>query len=180
MKGLRIHERFRHWRKIIVFLSCALLVACSKPIHIYKPIDITKSGQSVKFDFEISKTGNYQFTLLFDQSKGDDYDEMLRRLRLFGDKFFGSIDDDGVITSVLLHVVKDGEIFFDKKINAGGYGWIQRIDYEGRSINMVVRNIKILELSPGRYSAVITTLENVPDFNGIESFAEVNYFNPKI
>ncbi|WP_244590795.1 DUF5625 family protein, partial [Xenorhabdus hominickii] len=33
---------------------------------------------------------------------------------------------------------------------------------------------------PGRYSAVITTLENVPDFNGIESFVEVNYFNPKI
>ncbi|MDC9589421.1 DUF5625 family protein [Xenorhabdus sp. XENO-10] len=180
MKVLQVYGRFKYWRNIIIFLSCTWLVACSKPIHIYKPIDITKSGQSVKFDFEISKTGNYQFALLFDKGKGDNYDEMLRRLRLFGGKFFGSTDDDGIITSVLLHVVKDDEVFFDKKINAGGHGWGQRIDYEGRSINMAVRNIKILELPPGSYSAVITTLESLPDFNGIESFVEVNYFNPKI
>nr|WP_317987465.1 DUF5625 family protein [Photorhabdus antumapuensis] len=43
-----------------------------------------------------------------------------------------------------------------------------------------MRNIKILELPPGRYSAVITTLEDVPAFNGIESFFELAYFNSKI
>uniref|UniRef100_UPI001BD29DE4 DUF5625 family protein n=1 Tax=Photorhabdus heterorhabditis TaxID=880156 RepID=UPI001BD29DE4 len=120
-----------------------------------------------------SKKGNYQFALLFD--KGDDYEEMKRRLELFG-----NVDKGGVITPVSLHLVKDSKIFFDKKINAGGRGWGRSFDYEGRRVNIAVRNIKILELPPGRYSAVITTLEDVPAFSGIESFVEFAYYNPKI
>ncbi|EQB99685.1 hypothetical protein B738_15526 [Photorhabdus temperata subsp. temperata M1021] len=114
MKILRVQERFKNWRNMIIFMSCTLLMACSKPIDIYKPIDVSHSGQSVKIDFEISKKGNYQFALLFD--KGDDYEEMKRRLELFGD-----IDKDGIITPVSLQIVKDGKVFFDEKINAGGY-----------------------------------------------------------
>ncbi|EYU14052.1 DUF5625 family protein [Photorhabdus aegyptia] len=173
MKLLRIYERFKNWRNIIIFMSCTLLMACSKPIDIYKPIDVSKSGQSVKFDFEISKEGNYQFALLFD--KGNDYEEMKRRLELFG-----NVDKDGVIIPVSLHLVRDSKVFFDGKINAVGSGWGRSFDYEGRRINIAVRNIKIFELLPGRYSAAITTLEDVPTFNDIESFAEFAYFNPKI
>ncbi|WP_289993491.1 DUF5625 family protein [Photorhabdus laumondii] len=172
MKVLQVYERFKNWGNIIVFMSCTLLMACSKPIDIYKPIDVSKSGQSVKIDFEISKIGDYQFALLFD--KGDD-DEMKRRLELFG-----YIDKDGVITPVSLHLVRNGEVFFDEKINAGGRSWGRSFDYEGRSITTAVREIKTLSLPPGRYSAVITTLEDVPAFNGIESFVELTYFNPKI
>nr|WP_317987466.1 DUF5625 family protein [Photorhabdus antumapuensis] len=91
-----------------------LLMACSKHIDIYKPIDVTRSGQSIKIDFEIGKKGNYQFALLF--ARGDGHDEMNRR-----DEFFGSIYDDGVTTPVSLHLVRNGQVFFDKKINAGGY-----------------------------------------------------------
>ncbi|WP_387689369.1 DUF5625 family protein [Photorhabdus sp. RM71S] len=173
MKILQVYERFKNWLNIIIFMSCTLLMACSKHIDIYRPIDVSKSGQSVKIDFEISKAGNYQFALLFD--KGDDYEEMKRRLELFG-----NVDKDGVITPVSLRLVKDSKIFFDKKINAGGRGWGQSFDYEGRRINMAVRNIKILELPPGRYSAVITTLEDIPAFNDIESFVEFAYYDPKI
>ncbi len=173
MKVLHIHERFKNWRKMIVFMSCTLLMACSEPIDIYKPIDVSQFGQSVRIDFEISKKGNYQFALLFD--KGDDYEEMKRRLELFGD-----IDKDGIITPVSLQIVKDGKVFFDEKINAGGYGWGRTFDYEERSITTAVREIKTFSLSPGRYSAVITTLEDVPAFNGIESFVEFTYYNPKI
>uniref|UniRef100_UPI0030DCE6F5 DUF5625 family protein n=1 Tax=Photorhabdus sp. CRCIA-P01 TaxID=2019570 RepID=UPI0030DCE6F5 len=61
-------------------------------------------------------------------------------------------------------------------MNAGG----RSFDYEGRSITTAVREIKTFSLPPGRYSAVITTLEDVPDFNSIESFVELTYFNPKI
>ncbi|MCA6221558.1 DUF5625 family protein [Photorhabdus antumapuensis] len=175
MKVLQVYEGFRNWHRIILFLSCALLVACSKPkpIDIYEPIDVTRSGQSVKISFEIGKAGNYQFALLF--ATGDDHDEMERRFKLFG-----GIDNDGVIIPVSLHLVRNGEVFFDEKINAGGLGWGQSLNYGGRRINMAVRNIKILELPPGRYSAVITTLEDVPAFNDIESFVEFAYFNPKI
>ncbi|WP_338011040.1 DUF5625 family protein [Photorhabdus temperata] len=61
-----------------------------------------------------------------------------------------------------------------------GCGWGQSFYYKERSVNTAVRNIKILELPPGRYSTVITILEDVPAFNGIQSFVELTYFNPKI
>ncbi|NHB60132.1 DUF5625 family protein [Photorhabdus sp. RW14-46] len=173
MKELRIHERFKNWRNMIVFMSCTLLMACSKYIDIYKPIDVSKSGQSVKIDFEISKKGNYQFALLF--ANGDGFYEMERR-----DKLFGSIDKDGVAIPVSLRVIKDGKVFFDEKINAVGSGWGRTFDYEERRVNTTVREIKTFSLPPGRYSAVITTLEDVPAFNGIESFVEFTYYDPKI
>ncbi|KOY61513.1 DUF5625 family protein [Photorhabdus heterorhabditis] len=173
MKVLRIHKRFKNWRNIIIFMSCTLLMACSKPIDIYKPIDVSKSGQSVKIDFEISKTGNYQFVLLF--ATGDDHDEMKRRFKLFG-----SIYDDGVTIPVSLYLVRNDKVFFDEKINSGGYDGGQSFYYEERRVNTAVREIKTFSLSPGRYSAVITTLEDVPAFNGIESFVEFAYYNPKI
>ncbi|MEK9498389.1 DUF5625 family protein [Photorhabdus sp. P32] len=173
MKILQVYERFKNWRNIIVFMSCTLLMACSEPINIYRLIDVSKSGQSVKIDFEISKKGDYQFALLF--ARGHGYDEMNRR-----DELFGSIDDDGVTTPVSLHLVRNGQVFFDKKINAGGYAWGHAFYYEEIRVNTVVREIKTFSLPPGRYSAVITTLEDVPAFNGIESFIQLIYFNPKI
>ncbi|WP_387465692.1 DUF5625 family protein [Photorhabdus sp. RM323S] len=176
MKILRVHERFKNWRNIIIFMSCILLMACSKYIDtIYKPIDVSHAGQSVEINFELSKrkAGDYQFALLFE--KGRSYAEMERRFELFG-----NIDKDGVTTPVSLRLVKDGKVFFDEKINAVGSGWGQSFYYKERSVTTAVRNIKILELPPGRYSAVITTLEDVPAFNGIESFVEFTYYNPKI
>ncbi|NHB92417.1 DUF5625 family protein [Photorhabdus cinerea] len=173
MKILQVRERCKNWRKIIVFMSCTLLMACSEPIDIYKPINVSKSGQSVKIDFEISKKGNYQFALLF--ATTDDYDEMKRRFKLFG-----SIYDDGVTTPVSLHLVRNGQVFFDEKIKAGGYDGGQSFYYEERRVNTAVREIKTFSLPPGRYSAVITTLEDVPAFDDIESFVEFAYFNPKI
>ncbi|MEK9498401.1 DUF5625 family protein [Photorhabdus sp. P32] len=173
MKVLQVNERFKNWRNIIVFMSCTLLMACSKHIDIYRPIDVSKSGQSVKIDFELSKEGNYQFALLFETGEG--YDEMERRF-----KFFGRADKDGVIIPVSLQIVRDGKIFFDKKINARGYDGGQAFYYEEKYVNTAVREIKTFLLPPGRYSAVITTLGDVPAFNGIESFVGFTYYDPKI
>ncbi len=96
------------------------------------------------------------------------------------DELFGSIYDDGVTTPVSLHLVRNGQVFFDEKINVGGYDGGHSFDYEERTVTTAVREIKTFSLPPGRYSAVITTLEDVPDFNGIESFFEFTYYNPKI
>ncbi|EYU14051.1 hypothetical protein BA1DRAFT_03451 [Photorhabdus aegyptia] len=57
---------------------------------------------------------------------------------------------------------------------------VQAFYYEERRINTAVREIKTLSLPSGRYSAVITTLEDVSAFNGIQSFVQLTYFNPKI
>ncbi|PHM77225.1 hypothetical protein Xcab_02268 [Xenorhabdus cabanillasii JM26] len=176
MKVLQVHQKFKNWRRIIVFLSFALLAACSKHIDtIYKPIDVSHSGQSVEFNFELSKrkAGNYQFALLFANGKG--HDEMGRR-----DKLFGSIYEDGIAIPVSLRLVKDGKVFFDKEIRTVGSEAIRSFDYNEERKNTTVRDIKTLVLPPGRYSAVITILKNVPAFNGIESFVELTYYNPKI
>ncbi len=176
MKVLRIHERLKNWRNIIIFMSCTLLMACSKHIDtIRKPIDVSHAGKSVEINFELSKrkAGNYQFALLF--ANGDDFAEIQRR-----DKLFGNIDKDGVAVPVSLRLVKDGKVFFDEKINAVRLDGWESFYYEMRSVNTTVREIKTLSLPSGRYSAVITTLEDVPAFNGIQSFVELAYFNPKI
>ncbi|MDE9550418.1 DUF5625 family protein [Xenorhabdus bovienii] len=189
----------RHWGYLLIFLVCGWLIlfflGCTGLVRctgfvsglsgchqraetIRKPVDVNKAGQSVTFDFEIPQEGGYQFALLFD--KGNDYDEMLRRLRLFGSKFYGSIDEEGVITPVSLHLVKDGQVFFDEKINAGGNDGGLSFYYEEKYVNAAIRDIKSFSLSPGRYSAVITTLEDIPVFKGIESFVEFGYYDPKI
>ncbi|AWK40590.1 MULTISPECIES: DUF5625 family protein [Photorhabdus] len=173
MKVLQVYERFKNWQNIIIFMSCTLLIACSEPINIYRPIEVSHSDQSVKIDFEISKKGDYQFALLFATGRG--FGEMQRR-----DKLFGSIDKDGVAIPVSLRVVKDGKVFFDEKINAVGSGWGRTFYYEERRVNTTVREIKTLSLPSGHYSAVITTLEDVPAFNDIQSFVQLIYFNPKI
>ncbi|OCA52704.1 DUF5625 family protein [Photorhabdus namnaonensis] len=176
MKILQVHERFKNWGNIIIFMSCTLLMACSKHIDtIRKPIEVSHAGQSVEINFELSKrkAGDYQFALLF--ATTDDYDEMKRRFKLFG-----NIDHDGVVIPISFRLVKDGKIFFDKEINVVRLDGVQAFYYEERRINTAVREIKTLSLPPGRYSAVITTLEDVPAFNGIESFVELIYFNPKI
>ncbi|MDE1480721.1 DUF5625 family protein [Xenorhabdus bovienii] len=57
---------------------------------------------------------------------------------------------------------------------------MQSFYFDERKINTTVRDIKTLEFPPGRYSAVITILDDVPAFNDIESFVQFTYFNPKI
>ncbi|HGJ5874650.1 MAG TPA: DUF5625 family protein [Arsenophonus apicola] len=162
------------WRTIMLLFSSVWLVACTEHIRIYRPIDITRAGQSVKVEFEIKKQGDYQFALLFETGEG--HDEMERRFELFG-----ANDKAGVVIPVSLRIVKDGQVFFDEEINTKGTGWGRAFYYEGRRINTAaVREIKLLPLSPGRYSVVITTLEDVALFNGIESFVHVTYFDPKI
>ncbi|WP_118986537.1 DUF5625 family protein [Photorhabdus sp. CRCIA-P01] len=176
MKILQVHERLKNWRNIIVFMSCTLLMACSKHIEtIRKPIDVSHSGRTVEINFELSKrqAGDYQFALLF--ATTDDYDEMKRRFKLFG-----NIDHDGVAIPISFRLVKDGNIFFDKEINVVRLDGVQAFYYEERRINTAVREIKTLSLPSGRYSAVITTLEDVSAFNGIQGFVQLTYFNPKI
>ncbi|NRN30749.1 DUF5625 family protein [Photorhabdus heterorhabditis] len=169
MKVLRIHERFKNWRNIIIFMSCTLLMACSKPMDIYKPIDVSKSGQSVKIDFEISKVREYQVSLLF--AVGDSHEERERRFKLF------NAHVDGVAIPVLFRLVKDGKVLFDEEINTvGARSWGHTIYYKEKKINAAVRNIDIFQFTPGHYSMVITTLDNVPEFNGIEGFVRLTYF----
>ncbi|EYU14045.1 DUF5625 family protein [Photorhabdus aegyptia] len=174
MKVLRIHERFKNWRNMIIFMSCTLLMACSKPMDIYKPIDVSKSGQSVKFDFEISKVREYRVSLLF--AIGDSQEEKERRSELF------RAHVDGVAIPITFRLVKDGKVLFDEEINTVGATLMHTVHYKEKNIDTAVRTIDIFQFTPGHYSMVITTLEDVPAFNGIESFVHItdSVFNGQI
>ncbi|WP_327078669.1 DUF5625 family protein [Photorhabdus temperata] len=104
MKKLQVHKIVKSWHKMIIILSCVCLTACSERIDICKPIDVSHAGQSVKIDFEISKVGEYQVSLLF--ATGDSQEERERRFKLF------NAHVDGVAIPVLFRLVKDGRVFF--------------------------------------------------------------------
>ncbi|HGJ5862844.1 MAG TPA: DUF5625 family protein [Arsenophonus nasoniae] len=174
MKVFARQVRISMWRKVMLLFSSVWLVACTEHISIYRPIDITRAGQSVKVEFEIKKEGGYLFALLFETGEG--HDEMERRFELFE-----GINKTGVIIPISLRIVKDGQVFFDETINTQGTDGGQAFYYQGRRIDTTaVRDIKSFLLFPGHYSVVISTLEDVPLFNGIESFVQVTYSDPKI
>ncbi|HGJ5860747.1 MAG TPA: DUF5625 family protein [Arsenophonus nasoniae] len=173
MKVFAKQLRASMWRTIMFLFSSVWLVACTEHISIYRPLDITRAGQSVKVEFEIKKEGGYLFALLFETGEG--HDEMERRFELFR-----GVNDTGVIIPISLRIVKDGQLFFDEKINTKGTDGGLAFYYEEIRLNTAVRDIKFFSLSPGRYSAVITTLKDIPLFTGIESFVHVTYYDPKI
>lgn len=153
-------------------MFCSVLF-CPEPLDIYKPIDVIHAGQPVRIDFEITESGNYQFALLF--AYEGDHEELERQENIFGEH-----SNKGVVIPVSLHLVKNGKVVFEENINTRGHGWIRSITYGEKSVNVVVRNIIMLELPPGNYSAVITILQGAPDLSGIETFFQFAHYDPKV
>ncbi|WP_139815868.1 DUF5625 family protein [Serratia proteamaculans] len=146
---------------------------CDEHLSIYQPIDISQAGQSVKINFDVYKEERYQFALMFDK-KLEDHDEMDRRLELYG-----NIDNKGIVIPVSLRLLKDGKVFYKKEINTKGSSGSSYVHIEERLVYSVERVIRMLELPPGQYSVVISTLGDTPEFIGIDSFVHVTYFNKK-
>lgn len=159
----------RNWVVGGVFV---LLAACTTPITIVKPLDVSRANQSASAEFVVRKTGDYRFALLFVKRQG--LEEILKQIDVWGDP-----NNEGVAIPIHLRVVKNGTIFFDEKLVTTKIQWGQGFDYEGRRLNTAVRLIKTLELLPGSYSVEISTFEEVEAFQEIESFVEFSYYNPK-
>ncbi|TNH41626.1 DUF5625 family protein [Photorhabdus luminescens] len=169
MKRLQVHEIVKSWHKMIIVLSCVCLTACSERIDICKPIDVLHAGQSVKIDFEISNVKAYSFALLF--TDGNSREEKEKRLKLLSDHV------DGVAIPISFRLIKDGKVLFDEEIDTvGARSWGESIYYKEKKINTLWRYIEIFQFTPGHYSVVITTLEDMPEFNGIESFVQLRPF----
>ncbi|WP_123573124.1 DUF5625 family protein [Pseudomonas chlororaphis] len=171
-KVLNVASRIDAWRKFLIFFSCIWLAACSAPVWVVKPIDISQAEQRVTADFVVSKSADYRFALLFIQ--GNTLAEIISR-----EEIWGTSHKEGVAIPVHLRVLKDGTPVFDEDIATTGIYWGQTFDYQGQRINTTVRLIKTLELSPGRYSVEVGTLGEVQAFRSIESYVEFSYYNPK-
>lgn len=174
MQGLLIYKFLL--RRLFVLIFCLGLTACKEPppLDIVKPlIDISHAERSIELDFKIDKPGNYQFALLF--AHEGDHEELARQSNILGDH-----SNKGVVIPISLQLVKNGKIVFEENINTRGHGWIRSITYGEKSVNVVVRNIIMLELPPGQYSAVTTILQGAPDFSGIETFFQFAHYDPKV
>lgn len=163
-------EWYRNWlfaKWLVGGFFCAAF--CPEPAPVYKPVDLSQAGQSVKYDFELKDVGGVQFYLMF--TIGNDFDETRRRSRLFGEG-----NEDGIVIPLSIYLVKDGRGYYFKKIITRGTGSYRTAYYGGEKFSTAVRNVEALDLPPGRYTAVITTNDNIPNFNGIDSFVELDLF----
>ncbi|MDI3273763.1 DUF5625 family protein [Pseudomonas sp. MDT1-16] len=149
-----------------------LLAACSAPVSIVKPLDVSQANQSASTQFMVRKSGDYRIALLF--AKGHGLTEINKQIEVWGD-----LDNEGVAIPIHLRILKDGQVYFDEVLVTAGVQWGQGIDYEGRYVNAAVRLIKILELVPGSYFVEVNTLDKLDAFRSIEGFVSFSYYNPK-
>ncbi|WP_414148666.1 DUF5625 family protein [Erwinia sp. BNK-24-b] len=158
-----------------VFITFLWSVFRARPVNIIEPIIQARAGRSAQLDFEINKSGPYQFSLLF--SKGyNSKDEVELRKKL---TLFGSINSAGKMIPVSLRLIKDGKMVFDEKIETVGTVREHSFYRNESNIRAMVRNIKIAYLPPGRYSLKITLLKDMADFDRIPIYAHAIYFTPE-
>ncbi|MEX0444668.1 DUF5625 family protein [Xenorhabdus sp. SGI246] len=181
MKVLQKSNWSKYWCKVtIIFLSLSIWsgICDSNPYTIFelKPLNVTESGQSANFEFEIKETGNYHFNLLF--MLGDKY----RNITCENwNKLVGDPNNYGIITPFSLRMVKDGKVFLDEKINAWGCEGKIHFKYKDEEkISVLVRKIKTLELSLGHYSATITNLDSIIEFKDIMTVVWFTSHDPKM
>lgn len=166
------NQSFKAWRRLIFVFVSFWLAACSAPVSIVKPIDVSQVNQIATAGFVVKKIADYRFSLLF--VKRDTLAEINNQIEVWGDSHH-----QGVAIPLHLRVVRDGVTFFDESLITTGVNWGQTFDYQGQTITTAVRLIKTLELVPGTYSVEVNTFKEVQDFRNIESFVEFSYYNPK-
>jgi len=142
---------------------------CAEPLHLFQPIDIAHAGQSISINFEVKDPGKYISCLLFD--KGNNLNEIDRRLELIG----GS-NKKGIAVPVYLRLVKDGRVYFEKKVDTAGSGGAKYINYKGDKVRVAERCVEAIELPAGSYTISFTALADNPLLNGIHAFVEMSYF----
>lgn len=170
--GLVMHKVISVLRNGILGVVCFLLAACSAPVSIVKPLDVSQANQFANAQFVVNKTGDYRFALLF--AKGHGLAAINKQIEVWGD-----LDHEGVAIPIHLRILKDEQVFFDEEIVTAGVQWGQGIEYEGRYINAAVRLIETVKLVPGSYVVEVGTLDCREAFRGVEGFVQFTYYNPK-
>ncbi|MFT0865541.1 DUF5625 family protein [Pseudomonas sp. CAM1A] len=155
---------------LITMLFC--LSACSEPVVIRQPLDVSKANQTATAQFTVKNTGTYRFALMF--VTGSTFDVLEQQFAIFGD-----IHEEGVPIDMRLRVLRDGVSILDQDVRTVGTYWGEVFIRDERRLNTAVRLIRILELSPGSYTIEARTTSDVESFRGIESYVEFSYYNPK-
>lgn len=168
-------------RVVNILVSVPYLLAvngCSQPLSIIQPLNVSRAGQEARADFVIDKHGNYLLSIYFVIGKGDKYhtlDAIERRWEIWG-----GCDATGVVIPVSFEIIKDGGLLSSEKILTTGVCWWGSFEYAGVRKSVGIRPVYYASLKPGNYSVKVKTLTDVPEFYGVESYAEFSYYDPKI
>lgn len=159
-------------KKICCMCAFVFLFGCTPHVSIQKPLDVSKANQSVNTKFTVRKQGTYRFALLFVRAKT--LAEMENQILTWGDA-----NNDGVPITLRLRVLRGETLILNETIKTTGTKWGYAFFHENQRLNTAVRLIRILNLSPGNYTAELSTLSEVESFKNTESYMALSYYNPK-
>lgn len=160
-----------------VVLGCFFLSACSAPIVVVKPFDVSQANQVASASFVVNERGDYRVAFLF--VRVVDGEEKSLQKMLEEEIVWGDPNNDGVSIKVHLKVLKDNKIFFDDYLVTTGLEWGQHFYYEGVGMFAAVRPVEMFDLLPGSYQMEIETIDDLDSFQGTKSFVEFSYYSPK-
>ncbi len=161
---------FQGWRSIFIFLCCVGLTACNDPINMYQPVDVASAGWSSRLDFEITSAGRYQLALLLTEGyTWHNHDAVEKRMEELYEYYKGKEETIPLIVCLL----KDGQLIAKKRVGVGKEHDSWRIVYNERAVNIYSRDGKPVALKAGHYSAIIITLREAPEFNGLKTFVSL-------
>ncbi|UFH49385.1 DUF5625 family protein [Pseudomonas sp. KNUC1026] len=163
----------RVWKAVLVVGTCLLLQACTEPVTIAKPFEVSRAGQEVSAQFTVGRSGNYSFSLVF--VKDNVFEKIKEQQLIWGDSY-----RDGVGIDINIRVVRDGVLMLNQNVRTAGTFWHQGFRWEGRRFETSLRAVRILNLTPGDYVVEMRTIVDTPAFKGIQTFAEFSYYNPKV
>ncbi|MBI6895491.1 hypothetical protein JET64_01580 [Pseudomonas putida] len=167
-----MHSLIRNFLKLPWIIIFFYLTACSQPVLIVTPINLSHANQSASASFTAGEAGDYLFALLF--VKKEEYADIMKQITIWGDS-----NNEGTPIPVHLQILKDGKVFIENDFITTGVQWGRGFYHEGRRLNTAVRLVDIITLPPGNYTTKITTLVDTEAFSGIEGYFEVGYYKPK-
>ncbi|MCE4052358.1 DUF5625 family protein [Pseudomonas sp. Au-Pse12] len=165
-------------QQVVVLLCCVLLVACTEPLSIIKPLDVSKVDQVVSSEFEVKKAEGYRAALNFIIERGE-FGAVGQLSQEQEDELWGNSNKPGTLIPVKFKLLRDGEVFFDQEIVTDGICCYQRYEHEGEMFIARVRVVWFFFLQPGKYQLELRTLEGFEKFRGIETYMEFSRFSPK-
>ncbi|UFH49384.1 DUF5625 family protein [Pseudomonas sp. KNUC1026] len=163
----------RTWKAVVVMCACLFLAACTKPVSIRKPFEVSRAGEVVSAQFTVRRSGGYSFSLMF--VKAPVFEDIKKQQIIWGGPY-----KDGIGIDMNIRIIRDGVLMLNQNVRTVGTSWGQGFYWGSRHINASARVVHTLGLPPGDYVVEMRTLRETPEFRDIETFAEFSYDDPKV
>lgn len=161
--------------KFLAIVGAVFMQGCDSE-KFYFPIDLSEEGKTYKGSFNIGKSGDYYFGLVFPH----DFEFYSDEEREFFETLVGEVGKEGVSSSVYLNVKRGDEIIYSGDGERSGADGVIGVDVGGGERTATLRDLKLLRLESGKYDVVFRNNRALEDFKNIKSYIIVFFYEPKI